>query len=83
MEIPEVDRITRSPKDSLASLSGTRIVPCRPPSSKLRYHVHELLLRLIPMLDLHLFRLVKTAKIRELLDGPEFVGHSDFNEPRA
>ena len=34
------------------------------------------------MLDLHLFRFVKTAKFGELFDGPEFVGHPNFTNLR-
>ena len=30
------------------------------------------------MLDLHLFRFVKTAEFSQLIYGPEFVGHSNF-----
>jgi hypothetical protein len=30
------------------------------------------------MLHFHLFRFVKTAEFGELLDGPEFVEHSNF-----
>ena len=45
-------------------------------------HFNEFLLRLIPVLDFHLFRLVKTAKFGELLDGPELVGHPNFTNLR-
>jgi hypothetical protein len=61
-----------------ASLSGTLIVACRSTSAQTCDDFDELLLRLVSMLDLHLFRFVKTAKFGELLDGPAFVGHPNF-----
>ena len=50
-------------------LSGTLIVACRSTSAKPSYDFNEFLLRLVSMLDLHLFRLVKAAKFGELLNG--------------
>ena len=53
-----------------ASLSSTLIVPYRSTSAQSSDDFNQLLLRLVPVLDLYLFRFVKTAKFGELLDAP-------------
>jgi len=74
MEIPEIDRITRSPKDSLASLSGTLIVPCRSPSAQSSDDFNQVLLRLVSMLELVLLGLVPAAHLCKQLHRAKLVG---------
>jgi hypothetical protein len=46
------------------------LFPYRSTSAQSSDDFNQLLLRLVPVLDLYLFRFVKTAKFGELLDAP-------------
>jgi hypothetical protein len=62
--------------DSTARLSGALIVPCRSTASQTCDDFNRLLPLLEAMLELHLFRFVKTAHFGKELHRAELVGSS-------